>query len=138
MIKVEIDNEEIQSLIRDLNKYGQSQRQKTKDNLHEAGLNVETEAKLTITRNHHVDTGRLRSSVHMESNDVNRSFSYSDNAGNSFEGSLGVTPDEMEVYVGTNVEYAPKIRKITDFLLPPAEAERVKLIGRLKKQLSEV
>lgn len=138
MIKVEVDNTDIDKLIKKLGKYGDDQKKKTKDNLHEAGLNVETEAKLDLTRNSHVDTGRLRSSVHMESNSVNRSFTYSDDTGGSYDGTLGVSPDEMEVYVGTNVEYAEKIRRLDDYLFPPAEAERSELIKRLKKQLREV
>jgi hypothetical protein len=138
MIKADIDSREIDSLIKKLNRWGDTQKRKTKDNLHEAGTNIETESKLDLTRNNHVDTGRLRSSVHMESNSVNRNYTYSDEAGGSYEGSLGVNPGDMEVYVGTNVEYADKIRKIDDFLFPPAEAERKDLIKRLKKQLSEV
>ncbi len=137
MIKVDIPQKEINKLLRDLTKYGQEQEQKTKDNLHESGLKIESDAKMDITRNSHVDTGRLRSSVHMESNQINRNYTYSDNAGNSFNGSLGVNPDELEVYVGTNVEYAESIRKIDDFLFPYAEKERVDLIRRLKKQLAE-
>jgi len=137
MIKVDIPNKEINKLLRDLTKYGEEQEQKTKHNLEESGLKIESDAKLDLTKNAHVDTGRLRSSVHMESSTTNRNYTYSDGTGNSFNGSLGVNPDNLEVYIGTNVEYAEKIRRIDDFLFPYAEQERVRLIARLKKQLAE-
>jgi hypothetical protein len=138
MLKVEIPDTEIKKMLRDLGKYGDDQKQKTKDNLHKAGIKIESDAKLDIVRNNHVDTARLKNSVHMESNTINRNFTYTDDDGNQFQGNLGVQPDEMEVYVGTNVEYAEKIRQLDDYLFPYAEQERVKLIGRLRKQLSEV
>lgn len=138
MIKAEFTDSSVRNLLKDLQKYGKEQHQKTKDNLHEAGINIESEAKKTITLDGHVDTARLRNSIHYESNTVNRAFRYSDDKGNTFSGSLGVRPDELEVYVGTNVEYAEKIRQLDDYLFPPAEKERVALIGRLRKQLKEV
>jgi len=137
MIKAEFTDDSVRSLLKDLEKYGDDQRQKTKDNLHEAGINIESASKQKITSDEHIDTGRLRSSIHYESSTVNRSFRYSDDKGNSFDGNLGVRIGELEVYVGTNVEYAEKIREIDDFLFPPAEAERVKLIQRLRTQLNE-
>lgn len=137
MIKAEFTDESVRDLLKELKKYGNDQAQKTKDNLHEAGLNIESEAKNEITRFNHVDTGRLRSSIHYESSTVNRNYRYSDEKGNTYDGTLGVSPSELEVYVGTNVEYANKIREINDYLFPPAERERVNLIRRLKSQLNE-
>ena len=137
MIKAEFTDDSVRSLLKDLQKYGESQAKKTKDNLHEAGINIESASKNKITEDGHVDTGRLRSSIHYESSTVNRNFRYSDNQGNSFNGDLGVSIDDLEVYVGTNVVYANKIRKINDFLFPPAEKERTQLIRRLRQQLNE-
>ena len=137
MIKAEFTDDSVQSLLKDLQKYGDSQAKKTKDNLHEAGINIESASKNKITEDGHVDTGRLRSSIHYESSTVNRNYRYSDNEGNSFDGSLGVNPSEFEVYVGTNVVYADKIRQINDFLFPPAEKEKAELIRRLRHQLNE-
>ena len=137
MIKAKFTDDSVRSLLKDLQKYGSDQAKKTKDNLHEAGINIESASKNKITDDGHVDTGRLRSSIHYESSTVNRNYRYSDNQGNSFDGSLGVNPDELEVYVGTNVEYADKIRQINDFLFPPAEKERTELIRRLRHQLNE-
>ena len=137
MIKAEFTDDSVRSLLKDLQKYGESQAKKTKDNLHEAGINIESASKNKITEDGHVDTGRLRSSIHYESSTVNRNYRYSDNEGNSFDGSLGVNPSEFEVYVGTNVVYADKIRQINDFLFPPAEKEKAELIRRLRHQLNE-
>ncbi len=137
MIKAEFTDDSVKSLLKDLEKYGDDQRKKTKDNLHEAGINIESASKNRITADEHVDTGRLRSSIHYESSSVNNNFRYSDDEGNSFDGSLGINPDELEVYVGTNVDYAEKIRQIDDFLFPPAEKEKADLIRRLRHQLNE-
>ena len=137
MIKAEFTDDSVRSLLRDLEKFGSDQRKKTKDNLHEAGINIESAAKLILQANNHVDTGRLWSSVHFESSTVNRNFRYSDKLGNTYDGSFGINIGELEVYAGTNVEYADKIRQINDFLFPPAEDERVKLIRRLRHQLNE-
>lgn len=137
MIKAEFTDDSVRDLLKKLRKYGNDQTQKTKDNLHEAGLNIESEAKNEIVRFDHVDTSRLLSSIHFESSTVNKSFRYSDKQGNTYNGSFGISIDELEVYVGTNVEYANKIREINDYLFPPAERERVNLIRRLKDQLNE-
>lgn len=137
MIKAEFTDDSVRSLLKDLQKYGESQRKKTKDNLHKAGVRIESASKKLITADDHVDTGRLRASIHHESSTVNNNFRYSDDEGNSFDGSLGVNIGELEVYVGTNVVYANKIRKINDFLFPPAEKERTQLIRRLRQQLNE-
>src|SRR5690554_1303384 len=133
MIEAKFTDESIKNVLKDLQKLGESVAKKTKDNLHEAGINIESGAKEKITADGHVDTGRLRSSIHYESSTVNKAFRYSDENGNSYDGTLGVDPSEFEVYVGTNVEYADKIRRIDDFLFPPAEAEKNKLLKRLKK-----
>jgi hypothetical protein len=137
MIKAEFTDSSVRNLLKSLEKYSDSQRKKTIDNLHEAGVNIESEAKRELTRFGHVDTGRLRSSLHMESNTINRQFRYNDDTGNTYDGTFGISIGELEVYAGTNVEYAEKIRRINDYLFPVAEKERVKLIQRLKQQLRE-
>lgn len=133
MIEAKFTDESIKNVLKDLQKLGDKVAKSTKDNLHKAGINIESEAKLDLRKNNHIVTGRLWSSVHFESSTVNKAFTYSDNEGNSFDGALGVDPGEFEVYVGTNVEYADKIRRIDDFLFPPAEAEKNELLKRLKK-----
>lgn len=59
--------------------------------LEEAGLLAEGFAKDNLTRNHSVDTGRLRASVTHQ-----------------------ISEDEKAVYVGTNVEYAPYVELGTE------------------------
>lgn len=134
MIKVDIPTAEIVRLTRKLASYGEAQEQNAMDELHAAGLNVESGAKKLVN----VDTGRLRSSIHMESSEVNPTFEYNDNEGRSFDGSLDVSPGWMEVYVGTNVDYAIYQEQMSPYLVPAWEQERVKLIARLKAELRKV
>lgn len=133
MIEAKFTDKSINNVLKDLQKLGDKVAKSTKDNLHEAGINIESASKKKITSDDHVDTGRLRSSIHYESSTVNKAFKYTDDNGNSFSGSLNVSPDDLEVFVGTNVDYAENIRKIDDFLFPPAEAEKADLLKRLKK-----
>jgi phage gpG-like protein len=66
-----------------------------------------------------VDTGRLRASIHTKyvksvnvANSITHgNYSYSDNTGNSYDGSLSGSVDINSVVVGTNVEYAQKINR---------------------------
>ena len=60
-------------------------------------------------RNVPVVTGRLRSSIHTQHSDFKR-FVYSDRKGQNFDGTFKMDDNsKFSVYVGTNVEYAPKI-----------------------------
>jgi phage gpG-like protein len=67
-----------------------------------------------------VDTGRLRSSIHTKyirsvnvaNSSTHGNYSYSDNTGNSYDGSLSESVDINSVVVGTNVEYAQKINRL--------------------------
>lgn len=66
-----------------------------------------------------VDTGRLRSSIHTKyvknvrigRSESKTTHSYSDNVGNSYDGTLSESVDINSVAVGTNVEYARKINR---------------------------
>jgi phage gpG-like protein len=66
-----------------------------------------------------VDTGRLRASIHTKyvkivnvaNSTTHGNYAYSDNAGNSFDGSLSASVDINSVVVGTNVKYASKINR---------------------------
>lgn len=67
-----------------------------------------------------VDTGRLRASIHTKyvksvnvaNSSTHGNYSYSDNKGNSYDGSLSESVDINSVVVGTNVVYASKINRI--------------------------
>lgn len=141
MISVNLSEKEIQASLNILRRIPTATGDVAQDELHKSGLTIETSAKQDTP----VDTGRLRSSLHMESSEVNRSFTYSDQAGRSYSGKLSVMPKPLEVYVGTNVEYAEKIHRTggrggkgEGFLVKAHEAERPLLIARLRTKIKEV
>jgi hypothetical protein len=68
-------------------------------------VDVETGAKKKITQDGHIDTGRLRASIHT-SYKGKETYSYSDNEGKSFTSRLDVRYKEYNVFVGTDVSYA--------------------------------
>ena len=70
-----------------------------------AFVDVETGAKKKITQDGHIDTGRLRASIHT-SYKGKETYSYSDNEGKSFTSRLDVRYKEYNVFVGTDVSYA--------------------------------
>ena len=135
MAKVElhISKSEIRKLTKKLTNLEQATKDMLRDNIDEAGINIESEAKSNIQMAGHIDTGRLWSSIHWESKTVNRQYSYTDNQGNQYSGSFKKDPKDLEIYAGTNVEYASFIEDLDAFLMPAWENERQKLIGRLKK-----
>ena len=88
--------------------------------LHETALEVETDAKMRLTKEGHVDTGRLRASIHTsakeKSNYKFKAFKRSQKSGNKnsetlvYRGELeSVKLRKNELYTGTNVVYAKKI-----------------------------
>ena len=86
--------------------------------LEEMGLAAERFAKGNLTRNHSVDTGRLRNSV-----------------------THAIDMDEEAVYVGTNVEYGPYVElgtsrsKAKPYLHPAAEEHGAYYRDIMKKHL---
>lgn len=57
-----------------------------------------------------VDTGRLRNSITYATATYGGEANYTDNIGNEFsDGAAKSTPKKSEVYIGTNVEYAPAV-----------------------------
>ena len=79
------------------------------------GLDIETDAKEKITEDHHVDTGRLRASLHTE-NPKTSTNQYSDGTGRSFKGKLSETPKDNQVFIGTNVKYAQFIERRDSYM----------------------
>lgn len=140
-ITVNISEKEIQKSIDILRKVVTATGDVAQDELHKSGMNIETAAKQEVP----VDTGRLRSSIHFESSEINRSFTYADQRGNSYSGKFNVTPRPLEVYAGTNVEYAYDIHRMggkggkgEGFLLKAHESEKIMLIRRLNQRIKEV
>jgi hypothetical protein len=84
---------------------GKQMEQQADKAMMELGILGESKAKIEQTA---VKTGRLRTSLHWE-NDKAAGYIYSDNTGRSFSGSFGDKPQQGEVKIGTNVEYALNI-----------------------------
>jgi phage gpG-like protein len=90
-----------------------------KDAVMQTGLRIDRDTKSIMSREYVpdiVDTGRLRSSIHVQkagdqvtvdaATVYGRNFNYQDSNGKSWEGTIDVEIGPMEVIVGTNVEYA--------------------------------
>jgi len=132
--QIKIPKKDIAKLRKRVKKYGDEALQEIRDELDEAGTNIESGAKNNITTDGHVDTGRLRSSIHWESKG-NRGHNYSDKQGNNFDGKFEQMINDMTIIAGSNVEYAPKIEDLDAFLSPAWEKERANFLARLKKLL---
>lgn len=106
MIRVEVTmNEELKRFIRT---GGQQAREQSQNALDELGIMGETKGKELLTPS--VVFNRLRSSWHWE-NDRSKNYIYTDNEGETFDGSFTDKPGKQEVYIGTNVEYAEDANK---------------------------
>ena len=94
---------------------------------------VESKAKDKITKDEHIDTGRLRASIHTEYYG-HTGNNYSDLEENSFDGSLITQPrpQYFDVLIGTNVEYAQKIERLDSYLVYALERSKPEFRRRLK------
>ena len=88
-----------------------------------------------------VNTGRLRSSIHVENSRI-RSHSYNDEEGSGpYDGSLGVSIQPGQAWVGTNVEYAGDVEDgivktkngRQPFFKPAVKWEELKFIANIKR-----
>jgi hypothetical protein len=88
-------------------------------------VDIETQAKLKLTRDGHVDTGRLRSSIHTE-----------------YQGSQRILPGTLKsplsAIVGTNVEYAKYVERMDSYLAWAARQGIPKLKERINETISRV
>lgn len=92
----------LDSLLRKIDALGGNAGKALDKGLMKAGKLVEGDAKdLCIT-----DTGRLRNSIHTKLGGSGDNYSYKDDNGNKFDGSLSSLGEVHTVSVGTNVEYA--------------------------------
>jgi HK97 gp10 family phage protein len=74
------------------------------------GMVAETHAKEAITRQGAVDTGRLRNSItYAVKKREGEIVAYRDDEGAGYEQAIGYGVKKDEVYIGTNVEYAPYV-----------------------------
>ena len=87
--------------------------------LEEIGLAAEGFAKKNLTKNHSVDTGRLRNSV-----------------------THAINMDEQAVYIGTNVEYGPYVElgtsrsKAKPYLVPAGTEHKADYERIMRKNMS--
>jgi hypothetical protein len=103
-VSIEIDISKLESF---LENYSKEVRVKVRDELRTTGFEVETTYKIGVP----LKTARLKSSIHTEHSDFRR-FTYSDNQGNTFDGSFKEkAKDDLTVFVGTNVQYAGVIER---------------------------
>ena len=107
MISARIDNmDAFNAQIKELMKKFPREVQQEVQNT--ALVDVETFAKTKT--NIPVDTGRLRASIHTK-RISKQNHTYTDNIGNSYNGTLTGRVTKDEVIVGTNVEYAEILNK---------------------------
>ena len=119
MLNVKFDTS---NLLRNLPQINEKIKERVKSALRETAMvDVETPAK----RQCRVDTGRLRASIHTEY------------FGNS--GKFTIAPKhDLEVIVGTNVDYGRYVERRYPFLFPAFESSRSALLQRLKNALKDI
>jgi len=100
-------------------------------------VDVETGAKKKITQDGHIDTGRLRASVHT-SYKGKETYSYSDNEGKSFTSRLDVRYKEYNVFVGTDVHYSEKIEALDSYLFYAYKNGKNNLPKRIQQEVSAI
>jgi hypothetical protein len=131
-------------VLRNIDRYKKELKEKTKEVLIETAMKeVETVAKDTLTNDGHIDTGRLRASIHTshwgKTKHAYKCSSTGAKTGRkakktSFDGTLSEAPfNELEVYVGTNVVYAHRIERLDPYLVPAYENGKKMLMVNLKK-----
>lgn len=107
----------------------------------------ESEAKKKLKQDTHIDTGRLRASIHVEywdntpkyethEGEFASSGTYRDDHGVAYEGKLKANPSEGEVYMGTNVEYAKFVENMDSFI--GYAAKKCKQAMKSKKLTSKI
>lgn len=100
-------------------------RRELSDTIKEIAIvDIETEAKLKLTRDGHIDTGRLRASIHTEYKGSSRIL-------------RGRIPNDLTFIVGTNVVYAKKIENIDSYLIWAYKRAIPKLRVKLRQAIRE-
>ena len=145
-LDIKFEDDSLNKLIRHVEDVTRKAPEKLQAELDKSGFRIETGAKERTI----VDTGRLRSSIHVKTINTPKKHAYSDGKGNTFVSVLDVIPKKLEAYVGTNVEYAYKIHSDggvktnailggngKGFLFNSYEADKPKLMTGLNKVLDE-
>lgn len=98
-------------------------------------IDIETVAKKKITQDKHIDTGRLRASIHTTYKGMNEKFNYNDMQGQAFEAMLDVRRKEFNVFVGTDVLYSKFIERLDSFLYFAFKHAQPKIRKRIKQEI---
>jgi hypothetical protein len=131
---VSIEVTGIRGILSNINTHETNIPKKVKAGMIEAGLiHVETPAKEKLTSDGHVDTGRLRASIHIEYKEK-RGHSYSDDYGETFQGRLSESIGKDDVVVGTNVEYAEMIEQFDSYLRYALNINKKKIMQTVQKR----
>jgi phage gpG-like protein len=127
-IVTRISDGEVDKVLRKLNTMSEKVQQAVNKEIIASAFRIDAEAKGRSP----VRTGRLRSSIHIETKKTT-SHDYRDYNGKKFTGKLSVQIGDNSAVVGTNVEYAKKMEDRDGFLSISAENERPKFIAAIKK-----
>ena len=119
---IEIPRSELVKFRRKIDRMTKEQAKEMQDHVNETALLIETDAKHTVP----VITGRLRSSIHMESKNMNT---------NSTAGNLGGVTEDLTALVGTNVEYAASVEERKPYLEPALNGKARGFIEGIKRIL---
>ena len=103
-VSIEVD---VKDLVKEFDRLEKDLQKDIKDELNITAREIETGYKQFTP----LITARLKSSIHTETADFRR-FVYSNNKGESFDGSFREkAKNDLEVLIGTNVEYAGVIER---------------------------
>lgn len=130
-----------------LNAYKRTKTQQIVDQTNTSAINVDRNAKKAAPVGTPESTGvpgyaggRLRSSIHpIYAGQVDGSFPYRNDGGDSFDGGTGERMGPTEAAVATNVEYASFVENGTHkmaaqpFLFPAWETERPRYIKAMRR-----
>jgi hypothetical protein len=96
---------DITNFVNSLENLSQEIENKMIHELRVTGAMIETDYKYGVP----TVTARLKTSIHMQHSDF-KNYVYSDRKGQNFNGTFRMSDnDKFSVFIGTNVEYAPKI-----------------------------
>ena len=129
-----IPESELRKFEQELTKEQKTMTEQVTDGMIDLAYDIDRDAKQKITDDEHIVTGRLWASIHVEHERL-KNYKYSDNEGNTYNGSLGLQVDIGEVYVGTNVEYGDKIENKDSFLRDSWNKNIGNLVSKIKKHV---
>lgn len=134
----------VRSVIRNLNEYDEKINKAIKKAMIKSALvDVETVAKQKLTRDGHIDTGRLRASIFtahskFEGKKEKTTHRYRDTLGNAFTDTINVDLRFFEVKVGTVVEYAVYVEALDSFMYYAYHTSKPKIMQRIQNEVRQV